>query len=366
MRNKRKTELEKHGGEIALRIAVIVLAALVLAGSCLLAFTVPLSMWKALAKEILGENLGVIRMMGPWKKNAQLAYEQMKETREAIGDDAIAWLVQTDLHGRNMPIAKWMYKKDQSVRNIVLGDVTTDYFNEKELTAFAKSMEKVGNKICVYGNHDICTKSDEQATYDLLMRSLASDGVKGNNERGYFTVTDDALKVKYIVVSPYEIDPQARYSMSVRIGSEQMTWLLNEMSADDGYDIIVLMHQLFTNSYVNRSGVPQQGGDAPAVLQELWRVMKDRRNGRSGEIVDDDGVSHAYDFTGTKTDLLCSLHGHWHEEMMLTEESMTAYAARWLGHEYSCAFGLIDRENKRMYIWQFDRTKVYDRITLEI
>ena len=364
-RNRKKTK--RHGGEAALKIAVIVLAIFVLAGASVLAFTVPLSMWKALARDMLGEHLGVIRMMGPWKKNAQSAYEQMLDMKQEIGDDAIAWFVQTDLHGRNMPIAKWMYKKDPSVRNIVLGDVVTDYFNEKELTAFHKSMEKVGNKICVYGNHDICTKSQELASYDRLTHFFASDDMKAESGRGYFAVADDALRVKYLVISPYEIDREkGNNGVRVRVGSDQMTWLLGELGAEDGYDIVVLMHQLFTNTYTTRAGEMQKSGDEPKILQEIWRVMKDRRNGRSGSIVDDDGVEHAYDFAGMNTDILCSLHGHWHEEMMLTDDGMTAYAARWLGNEYSCAFGLIDREKEAMYIWQFDRTQVYDRLTLEI
>lgn len=348
-------------------IAAAVILALLLAAACALLVTVPRDQLKATVRDMLGENLGAIRMMGAWNANAEKAYKLMDEKRSEAGEDAIAWFIHSDQHGRLVPVSKWVERKDKSVKSITLGDVVTDYFNEKELKAFHKMMAPVDNKICVYGNHDIVTKSDEQANYDDLFAWFEADGKKAQTTHGYFSVVDDTKRVKYLVISPYALDPQAGSSaLSVKIGTQQMAWLLGEMGSADGCDIVILMHQLFTDTHTDRNGVQQTFADAPPILENLWNVMKDRENKRSGSITDSDGVVHTYDFTQTQTDILCSLHGHAHGELMLTEEGMTAYVSAWLGDEYNCSFALLDRDQNEMYIWRFDKTGVYDMLTLQI
>ena len=322
---------------------------------------------RELAKEIFNEYFGRLRLMAGWTTHAKQAYGLMSEKRSELGDDAIAWFIETDQHGRKVPTAQWVYDKDRSVKVISLGDVATDYFNEKELMSFSKRMSAVENKICVFGNHDVWTKSSENANYANLESWFQADGKRTNSQKGFFTVIDEAYRVKYLVVSPYDIQPEAGgYGVELTIGTEQMTWLLDELSADDGYDLIVLSHQPFADRHYGRNGDMQSNADAPQILKNLWEVLKDRRNRRSGEIVDGDGMRHAYDFSAAETDILCSLHGHAHSELMCTDEGMTAYVADWLSDNYNCAFGLIDRKNARMYIWKFNQNQVYDQLTLEI
>lgn len=358
--NRRRKKIGKY------KNAAMLFAALILAGICVFAVGEYSGTVKGVVKSILGNKLYAIQLMGPWSSNAKKAYMLMKDKMNEL-EDAVPWFVQTDQHGRLAPTARWMHHMDPSVRNISLGDVTTDYFNEQELTAFSQMMSPIDNRICVYGNHDIWTKSAEEANYSDLARFFSSDGQVAEHEQGYFTVIDDQYCVKYLVISPYYINLETGVNgTDITVKTEQMTWLLKELSANDGYDIVVLMHQLFTDTYYSREGVRQTWADAPVILEKLWEVMKDRRNKRSGAITDGEGMTHEYDFSNVETKLLCSLHGHAHEELMLTEDGMTAYVANWLSDDKNCAFGLIDRENGAMYIWQFNNSVVLDMLTLPI
>ena len=348
-------------------IALVIMLALLLISACALFIAVPRENLKSAVRDMLGEHLGAIRMLGAWNTNAEKAFDLMDEKRRELGENAIAWFIESDQHGRLVPTVKWVEKKDKDIKSILLGDVVTDYYNEKELSAFHKMMSSVDNKICVFGNHDIFTKSAENANYEKLTAWFEADGKIADTAHGYFSVIDEEKRVKYLVISPYMINLETgNNGIDVAVGTQQMTWLLSEMNAEDGCDIVVLMHQLFTDAHEDRNGKGQGYADAPPILENLWNVMKDRRNKRSGSITDSEGVNHTYDFSAVQTELLCSLHGHAHNELMMTEEGMTAYVADWLGNDYNCAFGLVNRDDNEMYIWRFDKANVYDMLTLPI
>jgi hypothetical protein len=94
--------------------------------------------------------------------------------------------------------------------------------------------------------------------------------------------------------------------------------------------------------------------------------MKDRRNKRSGTITDSEGVSHSYDFTSAKSRYLGSLHGHTHEELMLTEDNTTAYAANGYISNRACVFGIFDRNSNKLKVWEFSNGGVLDMLELDI
>ena len=360
IKKKRRAAL---GTKMAAGIAVLLILAVIGA----MASGLSVGTVKRMVKGMLGDYVYAIPLVGEWSGNANEAYKLMRDKRNELDGEAIAFFIQTDQHGRMAPTALWMHLRDRSVKNISLGDLTTDYFNEKELLAFRKMMDSVSNKICVYGNHDVWTKSDEKASYEMLSECFPSDGRQAVNEHGYFSVVDDAARVKYLIISPYYINLETGTNgADVTVRTEQMTWLLDEMSAEDGYDLIVLMHQVFAGTYLTREGNTKEVKNVPVVLADLWQLMKDRKNKRSGTIIDGEGVSHTYDFSGMETELLCSLHGHMHEELMMTDEGLTAYAADWLANDYNCTIGLIDRSGNQMYIWKFDQSSVSDMLTLPI
>ena len=187
------------------------------------------------------------------------------------------------------------------------------------------------------------------------------------NQYGFFTHYDDDYNVKYLIVSPYYMNEDGTRG-GVEIRTDQMKWLLSELAADDGYDVVLLMHQLWTDTYISRNGTLQSWADAPVVLENMWSVLKDRKNNRSGTITDSSGVEHSYNFSNCKTELLVSLHGHSHEELYLQEENMLAYAADWYGNGNTnrCTFGLIDRINSKVTFWVFDSTGCWEPLELAI
>lgn len=312
-------------------------------------------------------------MSDDWIANAETAYAHVLAEMKLYGNDAIPFFVQTDLHGRNNDPARWMHNKDKRVKNINLGDNSVDHYGVWDAENYRASALPVQNLITVFGNHDANSygevPEEEYAATEYNLKYYYTDttsaGKRMVNGRNFFVSHDDNFNVKYIVVCPYYSDSTGLRA-GVRIDTDQMEWLLKELSLDDGYDIVLLMHQLWTDTHYHRDGTLQEWGDAPTVLQNLWTVLKDRRNKRSGTITDSSGVEHSYDFTACTSRILCSLHGHSHEELMLSEDGMTAYVADWYGDNNSCVFGIIDRVNNKLKIWEFKTTGVSDLLELEI
>lgn len=307
-------------------------------------------------------------MSDDWVANAETAYASVLAEMKLYGNDAIPFFVQTDLHGRNNDPARWMHNKDGRIKNINLGDIVVDYFSDSAGDSYRKSATPIQNLITVYGNHDAYTLSAENATeYGLTYyySDTTTAGRRQPSRRGYFISYDNVYNVKYLVVCPYYMANDGTRE-AVGILTDQMSWLLRELSLDDGYDIVLLMHQLWTDTHYHRDGTFQDWADAPTVLENLWTVLKDRRNKRSGTITDSSGVEHSYDFTACTSRVLCSLHGHAHEELMLSEDGMTAYVADWYGDNNSCVFGIIDRANNKLKIWEVKTTGVSDLLELEI
>jgi hypothetical protein len=100
---------------------------------------------------------------------------------------------------------------------------------------------------------------------------------------------------------------------------------------------------------------------------KLWQLLLGRKSKQSGVYVDTDGVSHNFDFTGCKNELLITLHGHDHAELMSTVDGLTAYAAdRKDGSTNRCTFALVDRMNRKATFWVFDSTGCLDPLELPI
>jgi hypothetical protein len=199
--------------------------------------------------------------------------------------------------------------KDGKVKNINLGDIMYDKFYLADGEKYRKETKCIQNHITVYGNHEASMGylMDGDFVNDYLLTHYFVDtttaGKKMVNNRGFFVSYDDDFAVKYVVVSPYYMNEDGTRD-GVEIRSDQMEWLLKELSANDGYDIVILMHQLWTDTYIHRDGTVQNWQDAPPVLENTWKVLKDRRNKRSGTITDSEGVSHSYDFTDCESILV--------------------------------------------------------------
>lgn len=303
-----------------------------------------------------------------WITNAETAYTNALTQMKLYANDAIPFFILTDTHGRGNDPARWLNNKDQRVKNINLGDFVGDYFSDAAGESWRKMALPVQNQITVFGNHESSTLNAEPATeYKLkyYFTDTTTAGKRMVNGRNFFVSYDDDYNVKYIVVCPYYTNNDGTRN-GVEIRTDQMEWLLKELSADDGYDVVLLMHQLWTDTYIHRDGTQQDWQDAPPILENMWTVLKDRKNNRSGTITDSSGVAHSYDFTNCKTELLVSLHGHTHEELYLAEENMVSYAADWYGDNNSCVFGVINRVTNKVTFWVFDSTGCLDPLELTI
>lgn len=308
-----------------------------------------------------------------WVANAEIAYANILVEMKQYGNDAIPFFIQTDLHGRNNDPARWLNNTDKRVKNINLGDNVIDHYGVWDGETYRKNALPVQNLITVFGNHDAWSYGDppteEYAATGYNLKYYYTDtttaGKRMDNGRNFFVSYDDDYNVKYVVVCPYYSESDGSRD-GVEIRTDQMEWLLRELSADDGYDVVLLMHQLWTDTHINRDGTKQSWGDAPPVLVNMWNVLKDRKNKRSGTITDSSGVEHSYDFTNCKTKLLVSLHGHSHEELYLAEENMVAYSADWYGNNGSCTFGVANRVTDKVKFWVFGSNGCLDVLELSI
>lgn len=317
--------------------------------------------------EATGETELTFSLPSGWVANAESAYANVLAEMKLYANDAIPFFIQTDLHGRSNDPARWVHNLDGRIKNLNLGDDVTDYFSDAAGAAYRDAAMPVQNLITVFGNHEAFTSKAEAAT-EYGLKYYYTDTTKTKrmvNGRNFFVSYDDDYNVKYVAVCPYYTNNDGTRE-GVKIRTDQMNWLLKELTADDGHDIVLLMHQLWTDTYIHRDGSVQNWQDAPAILENMWPVLKDRRNKRSGTITDSSGVAHTYDFSSVKTNLLCSFHGHTHEELYLSEENTTSYAANWYGDDNACVFGVINRANNTLKIWEVKTSGVSDLLELNI
>lgn len=313
---------------------------------------------------------------GPaWETNAETAYASLLAAYKAVPNSGIPFFISTDQHGSGVEQHRWLNNHDSDangmgVMSLNLGDTVTDYFNAKQLTSLYQRTKQVKNYIGVYGNHDIMKGSTEIPNYYDLRRyfDATREQTFSTDQQGWFVVVDEAHSVKYVCVTSYTIDAAGAYGKGYTTAA--VDWLIDELSKNDGYDIVYLQHWPMYKSRRARgetkettSGTAQENASATSENYKMWQMLIARKNKTSGSYVDTEGVTHTFDFTGCEHELLCTLHGHDHAELMSTADGLTAYAA----NRYPvCVFGLVDRENRKLYIWQFDATAAYDVLEINI
>ena len=88
----------------------------------------------------------------------------------------------------------------------------------------------------------------------------------------------------------------------------------------------------------------------------LDQMLIDRKNKAIGTVKDSYGNSHAYDFTGCNSDLLCCFAGHEHcDKYMWQNGNIPVYlfdAYAYDNHPFY--FVNIDRTKERLNIWKVD------------
>lgn len=301
-----------------------------------------------------------------------------------MGDiNKIPVIVHTDQHGAlngSADIVDVFETIDKLVnwqdisKAINLGDCVTNAWKDASDTPWLECAElenavkssapiPLEKQLNVFGNHDRYTWDSAANTYgaritdqSCLQQYFRNIRAHRRSNNGWFTVEDGYFNVKYIVTSAYE-------DSNNFASTAQIDFLISELGKDDGYDIVLLAHELYNPDYVGRV--------FPTTSDMIWKESAENDNGygmgvninailtarkekTAGTFTDASGVAHTFDFTGCKTELLCSLHGHTHYETynyvndgyLNVALSPMKHPKRWL---YFC---IIDRANKKLKVWK--------------
>lgn len=285
---------------------------------------------------------------------------------EVKGDfNKIPVIVHTDQHARSMAsvfkLCDDMVDWFEISKIINLGDTCADTFSTSALASYrtnAESFIPLSKRLEVYGNHDVWDADTEQK-YIVNQKRLSPyfynvDARRyGNN--GYFTVVDDYRNVKYLVVNNFEY-PDTNTSIR-RITTAQARFIVEELSANDGYDIVLVSHQPLDSDGVtsrdeNYSAYSEKFLFDTTAHNSFMDMIAARKNKTSGTFTDSEGGEHSYDFTNVSGKLLMSLHGHAHFEAYRTfENSIAEFIFDWFDKN-TFYFGYIDRENMTFKFWK--------------
>ena len=292
-----------------------------------------------------------------------------------INPDIIPLFVCTDSH-RWSPQHPQRYVNNidvdgMEIANINLGDDVVQYWADGKFDMIYNNIRYVKNYIGVCGNHD---KIDGTNTTEYFLRRIFTSKKAryiAKSKRCCYTVNDNLHNVKYIIFDPYYA-PNSGVPM-VSIPTVVATWLVKELSKNDGYDIIFLNHQPLTDNNIHRDGTKQtwkmESYELP-IFTALFNLLKARKNKLKGTYTDTDGINHNYDFSQCENELLCLLHGHSHEELYYIEDGLLSYCCDWDGAEsngYKSTFIAIDRNAETFTAWiAKGNEQVLNALTLKI
>lgn len=257
------------------------------------------------------------------------------------------------------------------ITNINLGDDVTEHWDDLKFDTIYNNIRYIKNYIGVCGNHD---KRDGTSTTEYFLRRIFTSKKAryiAKSKRCCYTVNNDLHNVKYIVFDPYYA-PNSGVPM-VSVPTVIATWLVKELSKNDGYDIIFLNHQPLTDNNIHRDGTKQtwkmESYELP-IFTALFDLLKARKNKLKGTYTDTDGINHNYDFSQCENELLCLIHGHSHEELYYFEDGLLSYCCDWDGAEsngYKSTFIAIDRNAETFTAWiAKGNEQVLDALTLKI
>lgn len=292
----------------------------------------------------------------------------------------IPLIITTDQHGRtnsgifNMLGAVLNMHDISKIMN--LGDTVSNEWYDADteyplrtnatLDAWLDSIKVIpfSKRLDVYGNHDTWygNYTDDGNTVGTrypgsqahLYQYFRNIYARRTNNNGWFTVYDDMFNVKYVVISGFEYQND---SVALRIGTAQMTWLIEELSKNDGYDVVIISHVplLFDPDTVTMP----TGQVTNESLHRVSNINTDaffsaRQTKGSGTITDSDGVEHNYDFSGCASPVLCSLHGHTHEDAYLyLDDKLLVNTFDWFA-DNTFFMVLIDRVNRQLNVWKIE------------
>lgn len=319
---------------------------------------------------VVGATLSYTSPSEAWETNAETTYQNLLTAYKNVPNSSIPFFVSTDQHGRGMEQHRWLNNRDSDGLNIIninLGDSVMDVYNAETMNGILARTKQIKNFCGVVGNHD-CKYGAEEVSQYVLSNCFTSTKDKRmiENQRVCYSFLDNVHNTKFIVVEPYDTAGITSGMPHPYISPVVAEWLIGEMSVKDGYDIVICIHEPCYKTSKTRTDSEETTYSNEKEKLSLWDLLLARKNKASGTYTDDSGESHSYDFANMESDLLCTLHGHTHEELYSVADGLTGYACDWYGNNNCCTFGLIDRENNLLRIFKFDSTAVYDVLEIPI
>lgn len=308
-----------------------------------------------------------------WLANATTQRDALLTAFNAT-TDGIPFFIQTDGHGRYNEGNKGCHNLAEPimeyVRNIQLGDYESFYYDGNNPSDHARTSNGIEKYISAMGNHEFMNNNTEDALLADLPTLIASytpsDGALGSSVYGCYKVIDTKYNVKYLITQPHIPNASKTAGFEYKITSVQYEWLIDELEANDGYDVVVIQHEPPNGTYINTTD--DSTYTYSFTNMSIGEILSARKAKTSGTYTDSDGVSNSYDFTNCTTDLLCVLSGHHHKEAYLdkTTLGLPIYVADWFGNDATCCYGLIDRTNAKLKIWKFSNSTVADVLELDL
>lgn len=296
-----------------------------------------------------------------WKDNMLIQYSKLLEVMENKPTSVIPIFISSDTHGNGVEQHRIIHNLDKDgieINNIFLGD-NTPYSSVPIKDYNLKMRERVKdckNFIAVVGNHDfVHSEKSENNYYNLNYCYLSTLRIrKCKSKDGSYVAYDDRRGVKFVVIN--NIAFTTEFKPVYKFG-DMLDWLIDELSANDGYDVVILKHWMD-----DRVFEPRTGTHTLSPADNYATFFDARKNKTSGTFNDSTGVAHVYDFSKCKQDLLCVLHGHEHIELKYNE---VGHVTTYCGHNfnsgnYDCMFGAIDREDNVLRVYRWNTIEAFD------
>lgn len=321
----------------------------------------------------VGTTLSLNGLNSDWQTNAETVYNNLLTEYKKIPNDGMPIFITTDQHGRGIEANRWVNNQDNDgmeIANINLGDSVTDVFNLTELNNILARSKSIKNYIAVPGNHEYKHGSEVMTNYDICRTFISTyDKQVCPNYPNCYTVIDGKHNVKYIIMDNYYVNEEGTGYGEKSIDDITSKWLISELSKNDGYDIVYLQHWGMCLTKKLRTDENEsewtENANSSTVNYKLWQLLLARKKKQSGTFTDMFGNSHDFDFSSCKNELLCTLHGHNHQEFYSIQDGLTAYGADWFGNSAG-TFLLIDRKNNKLKVFKFNNTSVDDVLELPI
>lgn len=317
------------------------------------------------------DNKPAIVSISPYSEGSEVVAETDDEQRvvdayqnmmsECMGDyNKIPFFAQADNHKyypKNLyELCGKMMNFGEFSKVLTLGDVAGSYFDETDLQNFADAMKPfpIEKKITVTGNHDVWKSLADKSYIDQakLSKYFKNYSVRRFGVNNYGVAIDEYFNIKYLLISNYD-----KGETDSKISTQQVNFIIEELSKADGYDIVILSHEPIsigdsTATAFLEAGIYTTMGNYFSFIPSgsgFISMLLARKNKISGTYTDDEGVEHSYDFTECNSDLLCCFCGHTHVEgfdFIRNELLIVAYGGMQHTDGHPMYFGYIDRKNR--------------------